>query len=158
VKLVAFVGWSGSGKTTLLVRLLPLLRRRGLRVAALKHSHHSAFDAPGSDSARLRRAGAEAVAVQGPQGLAYFGPQVLSARALARRLPPVDLVLCEGFKTEPIPKIEVRRRGSRGPSLCAADRRVMALVGPGTAPEGLPRFSARALRPLADFLADFARR
>ena len=114
--ILAISGPSGVGKTTLLVKLIPALLARGIRVAALKHSGHPhTFDRPRKDSARLRRAGAIAVVVQGPVELAYFGPPVRGLRALARLLPPADLILAEGFKTEAIPRLAgaALRRASR---------------------------------------------
>jgi molybdopterin-guanine dinucleotide biosynthesis protein B len=144
--ILAISGSSGSGKTRLLVRLLAALRRRGLIVAALKHSGHGhSFDRRGKDSDRLRRAGAVAVAISSPAGVAYFGPPVTGARALARLLPPADLILAEGFKSEPLPRIEVHRRANGEPFLCARDRRVIAVVTDEPPPRPLPTFDANAV-------------
>lgn len=151
---LAVSGPSGSGKTRLLARLIPALRRRGLAVGALKHAGHAhPLDRPGKDSHRLRRAGAAAVAVQGPDEMAFFGPPLAGgARALARLLPPVDLVLAEGFKREPLPRLEVHRRAVSRDFLCARDRRVVAVVGDEAPPRDLPRFRASQVEALADFL------
>lgn len=150
---MAVSGPSGAGKTRLLVRLLAALRRRGLRVGAIKHSgHRHSFDRPGTDSDRLAKAGAVAVAVQGPAGLAYFGPPVAGARTLARLLPPADLVLAEGFKSEPLPRIEVHRRAVSPEFLCARDRRVVAVVGDEAPPRPIASFTSGEVEALADFL------
>jgi molybdopterin-guanine dinucleotide biosynthesis adapter protein len=151
---VAFSGPSGAGKTRLLTRLVPALLRRGLRVGALKHSGHPhAFDRRGKDSERLARAGALAVAVLGPAGVAYFGPPVRGVQALARLLPPqVDLVLAEGFKGEPLPRVEVHRREVGRDFLCARDRRVLAVVTDEPPPRRLPAFAPSEVEALADFL------
>ncbi len=67
------IGYSGSGKTTLIEKLIPALRKRGIRLAVIKYtSHHHEFDKPGKDSYRLRRAGAEAVVVSSPKIVAMF--------------------------------------------------------------------------------------
>ena len=151
--LLAVSGPSGAGKTRLLVRLLAALRRRGLRVGAIKHSGHPhSFDRPGKDSDRLARAGAVAVVVQGPAGLAYFGPPVGGARKLARLLPPADLVLAEGFKSEALPRIEVHRRAESRRFLCARDRRVVAVVGDEAPPRPIPWFTPGEVEGLADLL------
>jgi len=151
--IVAFSGPSGAGKTRLLVRLLPALVRRGLRVAALKHSGHAHFfDAPGKDSHRLRRAGALAVVVEGPAGAAWFGPPLGGARAMAGLLPAVDLVVAEGFKGERLPRIEVHARRVSREFLCARDRRVMAVVSDEPPPRDLPCFGHAEVEALADFL------
>ena len=106
------VGWSGSGKTTLVVALLPLLRAAGLRVSTIKHAHHGMeLDRPGKDSFRHREAGAEEVLVVGGQRWALMREldAVPDVAVLAGRLAPVDLVLVEGFKGYPFPKLEVFR-------------------------------------------------
>ncbi len=155
--ILAFSGPSGSGKTTLLVKLLPALAERGLRVTALKRSgHQHPFDRPRKDSARLKAAGALAVALQGASELAYFGPPVKGIRALARLLPKADLVLAEGFKDEPIPRVEVHRSEIDRRFLCARDRHVIAVVSDLEPPRALPWFTAREVDALADFVARFA--
>ena len=155
--ILVFSGPSGVGKTTLLEKLLPVLVARGITVGALKHSGHPhAFDRPGKDSARLREAGAVAVAVQGPRELAYFGPPIAGIHALARMLPGVDLVLAEGFKGEPVPRVEVHRPEIDRSFLCARDPRVVAVVGEVRPPRALPWFKPRQVEELADFVTRFA--
>jgi molybdopterin-guanine dinucleotide biosynthesis protein B len=151
--LVVICGPSGSGKTRLLVRLIPALRRLGVRVAAVKHSgHRHALDRPGKDSDRLRKAGAVAVVLETPNGFALVGPPVRDLRLLARLFPPVDLVLCEGGKSLPLPKVEVHRRVLGEPFLCKKDRRYVAVVTDEPAPRALPSFSPGDARGLARFL------
>jgi molybdopterin-guanine dinucleotide biosynthesis protein B len=151
--IVAVSGPSGAGKTRLLARVIRLLRRRGLTVAVIKHTgHRHGFDVPGKDTEVLRRAGAVAAAVEGPAGLALFGPPTGGARALARLLPPADLVLAEGWRGEPLPRIEVHRRSVARAFLCAADRRVFAVVSDEPPPRRLPTFHPDRLGPLADLL------
>jgi molybdopterin-guanine dinucleotide biosynthesis protein B len=151
---VAFSGPSGAGKTTLLVALVRELRGRGLRVAAIKHSGHPhGFDVPGKDSDLLVRAGALAVAVQGPTQLAVFGaPRPGGARALARLLPPVDLVLVEGWKAERLPRVEVHRRAVSREFACAHSRRFIAVVSDEPPPRTIPTFAPGEVGALADFL------
>ncbi len=156
--ILAISGASGVGKTTLLVKLIPALQARGITVAALKHSGHGhELDRRGKDSARLRRAGAVAVAVQGAAELAYFGPPVSGMRALARLLPPADLILAEGFKSERIPRVEVHRKAIDGAFLCSRDSRVVAVVSDEQPPRRVPWFTAREVDALAEFVASFAR-
>ncbi len=151
--LVAISGPSGAGKTRLLTRLIPLLRRRGLSVAVLKHTRHRhSFDVPGKDTDLLRRAGAIAAAIEGPGGLALFGPPAGGARALARLLPPCDLILAEGWRGEPLPRIEVHRRRVARDFLCELDRKVFAVVSDEPPPRPLPTFHPDRLGPLADLL------
>ncbi len=157
--ILAFSGPSGVGKTTLLVKLIRALGARGLTVAALKHSGHAhPFDRPGKDSARLRRAGAVAVALQGPRELAYFGPPERGLRALARMLPRADVVLAEGFRGSRVPRVEVHRRAIDAGFLCRRDARVVAVVADEPPPRRVPWFTFREIEPLAAFVATYARR
>ncbi len=156
---LAFSGPSGCGKTTVLVALIPALVRRGLRIAALKRSGHvHPFDRPGKDSARLREAGALAVALQGPAELAYFGPPVKGLRGLLRLLPPADLVLAEGFGDEPVPRIEVQRSAVARGFRYARDPRVLAVVSDLEPPWPVPWFTAGEVEALAELVARFAGR
>jgi len=155
---LAVSGPSGSGKTRLLSRLIPALVSRGLSVAAVKHTrHHHALDSPGKDTELLRRAGAAAVAITGPSGTAWFGPEVETARALARRMGHVDLVLAEGFRTEPLPRIEVHRRSVPGEFLCATDRRVIAVVSDEPPPRDLPRLDPEDVAGVAALVVRWLR-
>ena len=148
--ILAVSGFSGAGKTRLLSRLVPVLVSRGLRVGALKHtSHPHPFDVPGKDTDVLRRAGAVAAAIEGPRGLAYFGPPTGSLRGLAALLPPVDVVLAEGWKDEPVPRIEVHRRAVSRAFFCATDRRVVAVVTDEAPPRPVPAFRPGDVEPLA---------
>lgn len=152
--IVAISGPSGAGKTRLIALLLPRLTGRGLRVGVVKHAGHAhGFDVPGKDTDVVRRAGAVAAAISGPSGTAWFGPPIAGARALARTLPPVDLVLAEGFKDERLPRVEVHRRRVSRAFLCAADRRVFAVVSDEPPPRRLPTFGPDEAEALASLLA-----
>ncbi|HXT82699.1 MAG TPA: molybdopterin-guanine dinucleotide biosynthesis protein B [Acetobacteraceae bacterium] len=113
MKVLGIVGWSGSGKTTLLVSVLPLLRARGLIVSTVKHTHHGFdMDRPGKDTYRHREAGAHEVLVASGTRWALLheiaGPEPGLSELLGR-LDQVDIVLVEGFKSHPFPKLEVHR-------------------------------------------------
>jgi molybdopterin-guanine dinucleotide biosynthesis protein B len=134
MRLIGLAGWSGAGKTTLLVRLIPLLRERGLSVSTLKHAHH-AFDVdrPGKDSFEHRQAGATEVLVASARRWALMheirspdGEPPLAD--LLGRLSPVDLVIVEGFKAHAHPKIEVHRAANGKPPLLAAVPNVRAVA------------------------------
>ncbi len=113
-RIVSIIGRKNVGKTTLTVALAGELARRGRRVMTIKHSHHPAdVDRPGSDSYRHFHEGrAERVLIAAPDLRVLFerSPDTYDPIALARRyLPEADIVLAEGFKRAPIPKIEVFR-------------------------------------------------
>ncbi len=126
-------GWSGSGKTTLVTRLLPELIRRGLTVSTLKHAHH-AFDVdqPGKDSWRHREAGATEVMVSSANRWALMheprGAPEATLEELIRHMTPVDLLLVEGFKDQPHPKLEVHRPSLGKPLLCRDNPHIVAVA------------------------------
>jgi molybdopterin-guanine dinucleotide biosynthesis protein B len=113
MKVLGIVGWSGSGKTTLLEAVIPLLRQQNLMVSTVKHAHHGFdMDRPGKDTYRHREAGAHEVLVATTARWALLhevvGPEP-QLPELLEKLEPVDLVLVEGFKSHPFPKLEVHR-------------------------------------------------
>jgi molybdopterin-guanine dinucleotide biosynthesis protein B len=136
VPLLGICAYSGTGKTTLLRRLIPLLKQEGLRLALLKHAHHSFdIDHPGKDSYELRKAGADQVLIASRHRMALIKECFASAREprLSDLLPCVDtrdldLILAEGFKHEPIPKIELYRPSLGRPLIHAADPDVIAVA------------------------------
>src|SRR3979411_489733 len=114
MKVIGLAGWSGAGKTTLLARLIPHFIAEGLKVSAIKHAHHNFdVDIPGKDSWVLREAGAAEVLVSSGRRFALMdelrGAEEPRQPALLAKMSPVDLVIVEGFKTEPHRKIEVHR-------------------------------------------------
>lgn len=130
---LGLVGWSGSGKTTLLKRLLPLLVRRGLRVATIKHAHHEFdVDIPGKDSYEHRKAGASEVIVCSARRWVQMhelgGAAEPTLAQLLQRISPCDLVLVEGFKREAHPKLEIYRPALGKPPLYITDSRVRAVA------------------------------
>jgi len=123
-------GWSKAGKTTLIERLVPELVHRGHRVGTLKHDVHGFLaDTPGTDSWRHAAAGAIATLIAGPDGLALqrHGPPP-PPEFLVGLLGDVDLVLAEGFKGAPWPKLELHR--GTGPLACPDDPWLVAVAGP----------------------------
>lgn len=139
MKVIGVVGWSGSGKTTLLVGMLAALRARGVRVSTVKHAHHGFdLDRPGKDSFRHREAGASETLIVGGSRWALMheirdGSEPPLAALLAR-LEPVDLVLVEGFKAYPFPKIEVWRAAHGKPPIWPGTRDVVAVASDGPVP------------------------
>jgi len=123
--ILGFAAYSGTGKTTLLEKLIPLLRKRGVRVAVLKHAHHNFdIDKPGKDSYRLRKAGAEQMLIASDQRWAMMTEtkQPASFETLLQQFDheSLDLIIVEGFKGEAIPKIELHR-ASLGHGLICID-------------------------------------
>jgi molybdopterin-guanine dinucleotide biosynthesis protein B len=136
---LGIVGWSGSGKTTLLTTLLPLLRARGLTVSTVKHTHHGFdMDRPGKDTFRHREAGAHEVLVASGTRWALLhelaGAEP-SLPELLRRMDPVDLVLVEGYKAHPFPKLEVYRPSLGKPPIWPDQADVVAVASDVSLPD-----------------------
>lgn len=117
-RLFGITGWKNSGKTTLTERLVTELTQRGYRVSTVKHAHHAfEIDTPGTDSFRHRAAGASEVAIVSSTRWALMhelrGEGEPTLDAIIARLEPCDIVLVEGFKAAPHPKIECRRTASK---------------------------------------------
>ena len=114
MKVFGLAGYSGSGKTTLLEELIPRLTAAGLRVSLIKHAHHRFdIDQPGKDSYRLREAGCSEVLLVSDHRWVLMhelrGAPEPSLEEQIARFSECDLVLVEGFKQTPIPKLEVYR-------------------------------------------------
>ena len=136
---VGIAGWSGSGKTALIVKLIPELAARGLRVATIKHAHHQFdIDKPGKDSYEHRIAGAAEVAISSARRWAIVhenrGDPEPTLDEMLDRISAADIVLVEGYKTEPHRKIEVWRRATGKPPLFPDDPNVVALATDETPP------------------------
>lgn len=137
------VGWSGSGKTTLLEHLVRALAARGLRINVIKHSHHDVLlEPPHKDSARLRMAGAAEVMLASPFRLAVMrelrGADEPSLMEHVARLAPADLTVVEGYKWEPIDKLEVLRPSLGKPALYVDDVHIVAVAADVARPADAP--------------------
>jgi len=134
---VAFVGGHNAGKTTLLVDLVPRLKALGLTVGAIKHTSKDAEDdLPGKDSYRLAASGARVCAFATPERTTArrFGEEEELSEILAREFAECDLVLIEGYKTLPVPKIEVSRGGAPRPAVAGAGARISERAAEGDIP------------------------
>ena len=141
MRIYGVTGWKNSGKTGLMERLVYEICGRGLRVSTIKHAHHATdIDQPGRDSSRHREAGAREVIVASPVRWALMhelrGHPEPPLEDLVARLTPVDLVLVEGYKRAPHPKIEAHRVET-GQPLLAGDNPTVQAVASNGAPEGL---------------------
>ena len=133
MKVIGLAGWSGAGKTTLLSRLIPHLLGQGLRVSVIKHAHHSFdVDIPGKDSWVHRQAGATEVLVSSGKRWALMhelrGATEPRLPELLAKLSRVDLVVVEGFKSEPHRKIEVHRAANGKPLLFPDDPAIAGIA------------------------------
>ena len=160
MRIIGLAGWSGSGKTTLLTKVIPRLVARGQRVSTVKHAHH-AFDVdqPGKDSYRHRHAGCSEVLVSSSKRWVLMhelrGAAEPSLQEQLKHLSPCDLVIVEGYKNEPMPKIEVHRRDGHTPLLFPDDANVVAVATDEILDTALPQLDIDDAEDVARFLLQF---
>jgi len=159
--LVGLAAGTGAGKTTLLVQVIPRLKARGLRVALIKRAHHTFdTDKPGKDSFELRKAGASQVLVGSDRRWALVvendAPREPTLQEMVEKLSPeaLDLVIVEGFKSAPIPKIEIHRPSLGRPLLAASDPHIIAVATdvPGSLRIGIPVLDLNRPEDIAEFI------
>lgn len=153
--MVSIVGKSGSGKTELLERLIAEFKKRGYRVAAVKHSQREIdMDTPGKDSWRFVQAGSEAVVVVSPGGLLFtrrleHEPKIDEILRIIGS--GFDLVLIEGFRKGKAPKIEVHRK-ELGKELLCPVKMLSAIVTDEPLDADVPQLSPGDTGAIADFI------
>lgn len=157
MKVFGFAGFSGSGKTTLIEALIPRFVMEGLRVSLVKHAHHEFdIDRPGKDSYRHREAGATEVMLASAKRWVLMHelrstPEPELPQLLAR-FAPCDLVLVEGFKRQPIPKLEIHRAAAACPLLFRRDEHIIALATDEPIDTLLPQFDLDDYDAIVEFI------
>lgn len=160
--LLGIAAWSGTGKTTLLEQLLPLLQARGLKVAVIKHAHHDfEIDTPGKDSHRLREAGAVPMLIASSARIAMMietpDREEADLSELVAMVQPhqPDLILVEGFKSWPLPKLELHRPSLGKPLSAGSDSWVVAVASDASLalPADVEQLDLNDLDALSDWVA-----
>ncbi len=149
--IVSIVGRSNSGKTTFLEKLVSEIKRRGYRVATIKHAQEIYFQ-PGKDSGRHLRAGSEITAVVTPQEAVLIKPVIAGVKLeeIARLLGEgYDIILTEGFKQADAPKIEIRYGGQEP---LKNIKKIIAIISDEAAENGIRRFGIEDVGGVADLL------
>jgi molybdopterin-guanine dinucleotide biosynthesis protein B len=160
VKIFGFAGWSGSGKSTLIEKLIPRLVKRGLRVSLIKHAHHTFdVDQAGKDSYRHRHAGASEILVTSSRRWVLMhelrGAHEPSFDEQLKHLSPCDLLLVEGFKFAPIPKLEVWREETGEALLHPNDSHIVALATDAKVETRLPVLDLNDDEAICAFIVRF---
>ena len=160
-RVFGIAGWKNSGKTGLAVRLVTEFTQRGYRISTIKHAHHDFdIDKVGADSFRHRQAGAHEVTIVSGTRFAIMhelrGAPEPSLDEVLTRLAPCDLVFIEGYKREPVPKIEARRLDARNREpLAPSDPHIVAIAADHpVADASLPVFDLDDTVAIADFIAN----
>ena len=160
MKIFGFAGWSGSGNTTLIEKLIPRFVGAGLRVSLIKHAHHTFdVDQPGKDSYRHRHAGASEVLVTSSRRWVLMhelrGAHEPPFEEQVKRLSPCDLLLVEGFKHAPIPKLEVWRAEPGEAMLHPNDPHIVAVATDAEVDARLPVLNLNDDAAIARFVLDY---
>jgi molybdopterin-guanine dinucleotide biosynthesis adapter protein len=159
IPILGFAAASGTGKTTLLTQLLPLLKKAGLRVGLIKHSHHDfEIDYAGKDSFELRKAGATPVLLVSKYRRAIieeFENQTeptLAEQIALFDVTKIDLILVEGFRHEAFAKIELHRAALNKPLLFLNDAHIIAVATDAVLETNLPQLNLNQPSEIADFI------
>ena len=157
MRLYGVTGWKNCGKTGLMERLVTEFTGRGLSVSTVKHAHHAVdVDLPGTDSYRHRAAGASEVILASARRVAIMqelrGAPEPDLGDLLARLAPCDLVLVEGFKRAPHPKIEAHRVAAGTPLIAPGDASVRAVAADVALDLDRPVFNLNDTGGIADFV------
>lgn len=157
MRIYGVVGWKNAGKTGLMERLVTEITHRGFSVSTVKHAHHSFdVDHPGKDSHRHRVAGATEVLLASRNRIALMhelrDEDEPPLSALLQRLSPVDLVLVEGYKRDPHPKVEAHRAETGNPLIAPDDPTVRAVAADVPLTLDRPVFDLNDTTAIADFV------
>lgn len=156
IPVICIVGAKKTGKTVLMEKLIPELRARGYLIGTVKHDVHDfSIDQEGKDTWRHRKAGSQTVAISSPS-------QVAIIKAVSRELslPEIvqrffweeDLIIAEGYKASPFPKIEVLKKDKNLLPLCGPADHLIATYGDLPEKSDVPHFDHDSVKDLADFI------
>ena len=154
--IVSVVGKSNSGKTTLIERIIPRLAEKGYRVATIKHNRHGFdIDHEGKDSWRHKKAGAFTTVIASPGMVAVVEDAEKDygiAELVERYIRNADLILVEGFKDNPFPKIEVSLVQSKHQLLCTKEDNLIAIASDAAYDKGVPCFDINDIEGLVQLI------
>jgi molybdopterin-guanine dinucleotide biosynthesis protein B len=155
IPLVTVIGKSGCGKTTLLEKLVAELKRRGYRLATVKHHSHRGFDIdkPGKDSWRFAQAGSDQVIIASPDKVASYRKieHQISLDEIAASITDVDLILVEGYKQAEKPALEVLRAANSREFIGSREYR-FAVAADFPLDLGVPQFGLDDVQGIADLI------
>lgn len=156
IPLISIVGTSKSGKTTFIEKLIPVFKKKGLKVATIKH-HHLDFeiDRVGKDTYKHKKAGSSTVILSSPHKIALVKDvekEVSLRDIVTRYIDDTDIVITEGYKKEDTPKIEIYRYAKEISPLCMYDKTILAIVADKHIDTDIPQFSTEDVEGVAKFI------
>lgn len=155
---IAISGVKNSGKTTLITGILPFLKKEGLRVAVIKHDGHDFIpDVPGTDSFRIRAAGACGVAIYSDhQYMITEETADLQISGLVKQFNKADLILLEGQKNSTFPKVEIVRAEISSGSVCNPDTLIGICTDLPALSDTIPCFGLNDYEQMAKLIIDYS--
>jgi len=161
--MIGFAAYSGTGKTTLLKQVIPLLKKQGLRLAIIKHSHHDfEIDQPGKDSYELHHAGSSQTLLTSKYRSALISendPQQepeLFNELKKLDLSTIDLVLVEGFRHEKnLTRIELHRPSHGKPFLYTEAENIIAVASDEKLDINLPLLDINNPKEINQFIIEW---
>ena len=148
---------SGSGKTYVIENLIPELKKRGYSSSAIKHAHHNFdIDKPGKDSFKIRESGAKQTLIFNASRSALITENEKKDfdldKALEQINQPTDIILVEGLKTMPIPKIEIYRKKISNESLYIRDKNIIGVISDVGIKCDIPCFDFIKMDKITEFI------
>jgi molybdopterin-guanine dinucleotide biosynthesis protein B len=157
IPIVSIVGRAKTGKTTLVVKLISILKARGIRVATIKHHHHDfEADREGKDTYRHKQAGASLTIIASPAKIAMVKDveeELTLQQIVDRFVGDVDLIITEGYKGESIPKIEVYSAREEPPATLG-DPNLLAVLSDTPVDTRVPVFKRDDAQAAADLIVE----
>jgi molybdopterin-guanine dinucleotide biosynthesis protein B len=156
IPIISIVGKSGSGKTTLVEKLIPELKKRGYRVGTIKHNAHGfQIDHEGKDSWRHKKAGADLTIISSAHLIALIEDvhRDMSIDEIREKyVKNVDIILSEGYKGNPFPKIEVYRSALKRELLCQKEDNLLAIASDTKINAGVPCLDINDTKTIVDLI------
>lgn len=158
IPIISIVGKSDSGKTTLVEKLIPELMKRGYRVATIKHNKHGFdIDHEGKDSWRHKKAGACTTVIACPTRVALIEDierDYTLGEIRDTYIKNADVILAEGYKGNPFPKIEVHREELKRELLCGKEDNLLAVASDARLDIGVPCLDINDIKGMADLIVN----
>jgi molybdopterin-guanine dinucleotide biosynthesis protein B len=156
IPVVSIVGKSNTGKTTFIEKMIPEFVRRGYRVATIKHGAHGFdIDHEGKDTWRYRQAGAHTTLISSPQKVALIESVDKDhdiEELIEKYIRNVDIIIVEGYKGNPYPKIEIFRKERNDELLSARDNNLMAVISDSSVDIDVPCFTMKKVKDVVDMI------
>ncbi|MBN2038945.1 MAG: molybdopterin-guanine dinucleotide biosynthesis protein B [Spirochaetes bacterium] len=158
IPIISIVGKSNSGKTTLVEKIIPEIKRRGYKVASVKHNQHGFdIDHEGKDSWRHRKAGTHTTVIYSMNQLALIRDMDHNASLQEIRdlyINDVDIIIAEGHKYDNVPKIEIFRKEVYDIPVSAGDNNLIAFVSDEDIDMGVPKFGLNDISGISQFIEE----